>query len=286
MLPQHRGLPTPDPDPGLAALAAGGACVDVTRPHPARVYDSWLGGKTNFEADRQAAQAIAAQLPAVPAAARANRAFLQRAVRFLAQQGVEQFLDVGTGIPTSPNVHEVAQAVNPAVRVVYADNDPIVLAHARALLHGHPAGRTAYLQADLRDPEAILAHPVLAATLDLSRPVGLLLVAVLHFLTDADDPWRVVARLLAALPSGSWLVASHATADGADPRAVAAALAAGARAGYGISLRERAAVARFFDGLVLAEPGLVPVAAWRPDHPVALLRTPEVLAWAGAGRKP
>ena len=260
------------------------AAIDTSVAHPARVYDYWLGGKTNFAPDREAAQVITAQFPTAPATARANRAFMQRAVRFLAEQGVDQFLDLGTGIPTSPNVHEVAQAVNPAVRVVYADNDPIVLAHARALLASHPAGKTAYIHADLRDPEAILAHPELAATLDLSRPVGLLLVAVLHFLPDEADPWGVVARLLAALPSGSYLVASHGTADGTDLSRSAAALAAARRVGYALIPRDRAEVARFFNGLELVEPGVVPVREWRPDGPPS--RAQGVFVWAGVGRKP
>jgi SAM-dependent methyltransferase len=187
---------------------------DPTKPHSARVYDYYLGGKDNFAADRETGHRAMQSWPAVRTAVRENRAFLGRAVRYLAADaGIRQFLDIGTGLPSADNVHEVAQAVAPESCVVYVDNDPIVLAHARALLTSVPEGCTAYIDADLRDPETLLASPEVAETLDLSRPVALMLVAVLHFLVDADDPGRVVATLLDALAPGSYLAASHVTPE-------------------------------------------------------------------------
>jgi SAM-dependent methyltransferase len=187
---------------------------DPTKPHSARVYDYYLGGKDNFAADRETGHRAMQSWPAVRTAVRENRAFLGRAVRYLAADaGIRQFLGIGTGLPSADNVHEVAQAVAPESCVVYVDNNPIVLAHARALLTSVPEGCTAYIDADLRDPETILASPEVAETLDLSRPVALMLVAVLHFLVDADDPGRVVATLLDALAPGSYLAASHVTPE-------------------------------------------------------------------------
>src|SRR6266581_2390692 len=175
-------------------------------PHAARVYDFYLGGKDHFTADRETGQALMRVVPTIRAAARENRAFLGRAVRFLvAEAGIRQFLDIGTGLPSANNVHEVAQGLVPACRVVYVDNDPIVLAHARALLTSSAAGKTAYIHADLREPEKILADPVTTATLDFSQPIALMLVAVLHFVPDEAQPRRIVDTLLDALPSGSYL---------------------------------------------------------------------------------
>jgi hypothetical protein len=188
--------------------------VDVSRPHSARMYDYYLGGKNHFAADRELAEKVLASMPSVRTAARENRAFLGRAVRFLAAEaGIRQFLDIGTGLPTSNNVHEVAQSVEPSARVVYADNDPLVLTHARALLASSPQGRTAYVQADLRDPESILGSPRLRDVLDLSKPVALMLVGVLHFIPDEDRPAEILATLIGALPAGSYLVASHTTTE-------------------------------------------------------------------------
>ncbi|ABW12495.1 protein of unknown function DUF574 [Parafrankia sp. EAN1pec] len=177
------------------------------------MYDYYLGGKDNFPADREAAEQVIGTFPSVRALARQNRSFMTRATRYLAgEMGIRQFLDIGTGIPTSPNLHEVAQSLVPAARVVYADNDPIVLAHARALLASSPQGRTVYLDADLRDPESILDSPQLRETLDLTQPVALSLVAILHFI-KGDEPYAIVRRLLDALPAGSYLVLTHGTAD-------------------------------------------------------------------------
>ncbi|MGH3264356.1 MAG: SAM-dependent methyltransferase, partial [Trebonia sp.] len=183
--------------------------IDISMPHPARMYDYYLGGKDNFAIDRETAEAALKSWPTGPIAARENRGFLARAVRYLAGDvGIRQFLDIGTGLPSASNTHEVAQEVAPDSRVVYADNDPLVLAHARALLTSTPAGRTAYIEADLREPEKILANPAVRETLDFGRPVALMLVAILHFFTDEEDPGGIVTTLLAALPPGSYLVAS------------------------------------------------------------------------------
>jgi len=270
-VPGGPGLPPPEFNTGVA--------------HPARVYDYWLGGKDNYAADRALGDALTAVVPSTPAGARANRAFLGRAVRYLVREaGVRQFLDIGTGIPTAGNVHEVAQSAAPESRVFYVDNDPIVLAHARALMTSHPAGATAFIQADLREPGKILADPALRATLDLGRPVALMLIAILHFLSDADDPRAIVAQLVDALPSGSYLAISHLTGD-FDPEEAADALAAGQGSGVTYAPRSRAEVAAFFAGLDLVDPGVVPLLAWRPDN-----GTPQdplaVRMYAAMGRKP
>lgn len=238
--------------------------INTSVAHSARVYDYWLGGKDNFPADRELAERVIAVLPTITRSARANRAFLVRAVRFLAAEaGIRQFLDIGTGIPTSPNVHEVARGVAPAARVVYVDNDPIVLVHARALLTSHPEGKTDYIDADLRDPDKILEGA--AATLDFGQPVALLLVAILQYVADAEDPWGIVRRLLAPLAPGSYLVLSHPTKD-----IQGEAVAAGAREmnrllATSYTPRTHAEISRFFDGLELLPPGVVQTTAWRPD---------------------
>ncbi|MEU7799897.1 SAM-dependent methyltransferase [Micromonospora arborensis] len=258
--------------PSTSDLSGGRGAdpIDTTTVHPARRYNYWLGGKDNFAVDRESGDQIAAVYPGVRTLARENRAFLGRAVRFLAEEaGVRQFLDIGTGIPSADNTHEVAQSVAADSRVVYVDNDPMVLVHARALLTSDPAGATAYLDADLRDPERILADPQLHATLDLSRPVALVLVAVTHFLTDDDRPHEHVARLLDALPSGSWLALTHFTTDYIPTEIVERMYAefASGRMKQDAVPRDRAEFARFFTGLELAEPGIVPVAEWRPQVP-------------------
>jgi hypothetical protein len=237
--------------------------IDASVAHPARRYDYWLGGKDNFAADRESGDAIAAKFPAIRTAVVENRRFLRRAVSFLTESaGIRQFLDIGTGLPTANNTHEVAQGIAPGSRVVYVDNDPLVLVHARALLESAPEGVTAYVDADLRDPEKILNDPGLLTTLDLTQPVGLMLLAILHFIDEDDDPYAVVRRLVAALPSGSYLVASHATSDYLPPELVAD-ISSG-KHGQG-RLRTEAEFARFFDGLDLVEPGVVPLAEWRAE---------------------
>ncbi|MFI1989743.1 SAM-dependent methyltransferase [Actinoplanes sp. NPDC020271] len=241
-------------------LQARAAAIDPTVPHPARRYDYLLGGKDNFSADRESAHEIEAVMPTVRLAAMENRGFLQRAVRFLALQGIDQFLDVGTGIPTSPNTHEVAQAIRPDARIVYVDNDPIVLSHARALLTSVPEGKTAYIHADLRNPAGILNDPQLRSTLDLSRPVGLLLVAVLHFIREDEDPKGIVAELIDALPPGSWVVVSHSTFDYV-PVEMLPKLEAPNRDGR-FRARSRDELAALLNGLDLVEPGIQSVSQW------------------------
>jgi hypothetical protein len=246
--------------------SSGAARIDMTKPHPARRYDYWLGGKDNFQADRDAAEAIAAVFPHIRTAARENRAFMQRAVSFLAAEaGVRQFLDIGTGLPTANNVHDVAQGIAPESRIVYVDNDPLVLTHARALLTSSPEGATAYIDADARNPEKILLDPAVRDTLDLSQPVALLLVAVLHFIEDGDDPYAIVKRLVGALPAGSYLVLSHATFDPLDPETIAAMNAVNEGIKPRFCPRTLSEVSRFFDGLQLLEPGIVSVSDWRPE---------------------
>jgi hypothetical protein len=217
-------------------------------------------------ADRAAAEEGLRANPNSRIPPRENRAFLRRAVRYLAAEaGIRQFLDIGTGLPTPPNVHEVAQGVIPDARIVYVDNDPIVLTHARALLTSAPAGKTAYIDADLRDPDSILSSDKLRGTLDLSQPVALLLIAIMHFVPDEDGPYEIASRLLDALPSGSYLALSHLTGD-FDPQAWAGVAAVYAKSGVIMKVRSLPEIERFFDGLDLAEPGVVSLPRWRPDH--------------------
>jgi SAM-dependent methyltransferase len=245
--------------------------IDTSVAHPARRYNYWLGGDENFEADRISGDTLAAAFPAIKIAAIENRRFLRRAVTYLVEEaGIRQFLDIGTGIPAADNVHEVAQSIDPKTRVVYADNDPIVLAHARRLLASTPAGgATAYIHADLHEPAAILDNADLRATLDLSRPVALMLIWVLHFFQDADDPYERVATLTDALAPGSHLVISHATADFMTPemRAKIDAAYTGVRSRDPFQFRDRAAFARFFDGMAPIAPGIGPISDWRNDVP-------------------
>jgi hypothetical protein len=261
--------------------------IDVSKPHPARMYDYFLGGKDNFAADRATAAQVLASWGTVRTAVRENRAFLGRAVRYLAgEAGVSQFLDIGTGLPSANNVHEVAQAIKPEARVVYADNDPIVLAHARALLASGPRGITAYLDADIRDPEAILANPVTRVTLDFSTPIALTLVAVLHFLPDEDEPRRIVRTLVDALPSGSYLVASHATAEH-NPEGLSGAGRAYSQGGMRGAIRTSEEFGELaFSGLELVDPGVVLVSEWRPETNAIRPLPSEVNTYGAVARKP
>ncbi|MQY24876.1 SAM-dependent methyltransferase [Nocardia aurantia] len=264
--------------------------VDVSVPHPARVYDYLLGGRDHYPPDRNLGDAIIADVPDVQIAARANRAFLGRAVRCLVGElGITQFLDIGTGIPSAGNTHEVAQALDPAARVVYVDHDPIVMVHARALLKGTPQGRTSFIHADLRDPETILADPCLTANLDLERPVAIMLVAIMMYILDKDGPQAIVARLLDAVPPGSCVVITHLTGD-TNLRGVLRIVELGKRSGVNQCARSRAEFESLFAGTELVAPGIAPVSGWRPD----LAGTTEVdlagaadsaLLWAGVGRK-
>jgi hypothetical protein len=261
--------------------------IDTSRPAPARVYDYLLGGKSHFAADREVADRALASVPAGRTAARENRAFLGRAVRYLAaEQGVRQYLDIGTGLPAAGNVHEAAQRAAPESRVVYVDRDPMVIAHARALLTSSPEGRTGYVRADLRDPEAILGDPVTRETIDFTQPVALILTAVLHHVQDEDGPGKIVAALVDALPPGSFLVASHVT--GEHDRAGWTAVERGYRAaGLPAQLRDSDEFARLaFAGLEMISPGVVLVSEWRPDSGAPRPVPAEVSFYGGAACKP
>ena len=262
----------------------GGAPIELNThlPHPARIYDYLLGGKTNFAADREMAELALSHMPELQVGARANRRFMVRAVRFLAGTGVRQFVDIGAGVPTSPNVHEVAQAVAPDARVVYVDNDPIVLVHGRALLAGPGPGATAVVHADLRDTVALLGHPELTNVIDFDQPVAILLVAVLHLILDADDPGGIVARMMEPAAPGSYLVLSHGARDLNEERG--AALRKAISSHGTLSARRHEEVLRFFDGLDLVEPGLVQLPRWRPDGEVEE-GSDNVALWAGVARK-
>jgi hypothetical protein len=270
---------TDDPDELRAVLAAGAGTVPAENrkadlglrrfnpdvAHPARVYAYWLGSKDTYPADRQAAEEVAARRPQVVASARANRAFGARVTRFLAgQRGVTQFVDIGAGLPAAEATHQVAQDITPAARVVYVDSDALVLTHARALLTSSTEGSCDYVDADLRDPQAILQQA--ARTLDFTRPVAVLLLAVAHFLADADDPAGTVAALTAGLAPGSFIALSHLTADFAPEQVTAGVAAYNARVPAGITARSHAQVSALFDGLALVPPGVVPVTEWRPGH--------------------
>jgi len=255
---------------------------DTSVAHVARVYNYWLGGKDYFAADRAAGEQAIKAFPNIVLSARANRAFLARAVRFLATEaGIRQFLDIGTGIPSANNTHEVAQKVAPDSRIVYVDNDPIVLTHARSLLTGDPVGATDYIDADLREPEQILAGA--AELLDYGRPVAVMLMAILQHLHEEDDPYQVVATLIDAMPPGSYLALSHPAKD-IDADAMAKmAESLNKMMAEKVTFRDRPAVARFFDGLELVEPGMVQASKWRPANEDEAA-SPAAL-WAGVARK-
>jgi trans-aconitate methyltransferase len=260
--------------PGVAAEKASSA----------RVYDYWLGGSHNFQADRDAARAIIALEPNARAIAGANRDFLGRVVRFVCAAGVRQFLDIGSGIPTEGNVHEIAQQAVPAARVVYVDVDPVAVAHSRAILRDNPDADV--VQADVRDPEKILASPRVRRLIDFSQPVGLLLVAVLHFLSDGDNPWQVVGALRDALVPGSYLAVSHAAREGRPAVVAAAREAYNSKVAASVAMRSRSEVRRFFEGFDLLDPGVVFLPEWRPDAPEDVPGDPSKL-WGlvGVGRR-
>lgn len=277
-------------DEEASGQAGQGEGVDLRTevPHSARMYDYYLGGKDNFASDREAAAEMLRAHPDVAESARANRRFLSRAVRYLAEQGVRQFLDIGTGIPTANNTHQVAQSVAPDARVAYVDNDPIVLSHARALLSGTSDGRTGYVNADLRDAEAILDAPEFRDVIEREQPVALLLIAILHFFDDADEPYQIVSRLLDALPSGSYLVISQVTADFLSYD-VQKSRGMEIYQNSGITVRPRTyeEFGRFFEGTELVDPGIVPGPEWRPELPEDCQMTREqALGYAAVGRKP
>ncbi|MFF4248596.1 SAM-dependent methyltransferase [Streptomyces sp. NPDC001822] len=248
-------MPRPDDD-------APAPRIDTSRPHPARMYDWFLGGKDNYPVDEAMGRQMLAVEPGVPVMAKVNRAFMHRATRWLTSQGIRQFLDIGTGIPTEPNLHQVAQQAAPDTRVVYCDNDPIVLAHAEALLKGTPEGAIDYVEADARDVDSILERA--GKTLDFSRPVALSMIALLHFVSDEDGAYELVERLTGVLAPGSHVVISHLTAD-FHPAAAGKVDELYKANTLTLAPRSRDRFARFFDGLDIVEPGIVAAEAWHPE---------------------
>jgi hypothetical protein len=269
------------------ALPAG---VDPAKPTPARMYDYFLGGTNNFEADRQLGDRLRALVPEIGDSAWANRSFHQRAARWIAERGIRQFIDIGAGLPTQGNTHDLVRQVTPGARVVYVDNDPMVLAHGTALL-GEPEN-TKIIMADLRDPEAVLNHPDLRELIDFDEPIGLLMTGVMYFVADASDPWGVVARYLAAIAPGSYLALSHLTADSKPVRAVEESVDVYARGTESINFRSKAEVERFFEGLELVEPyqGAGPVVThvglWGAEDPVLADTDDSRWLYCGVARRP
>jgi len=259
--------------------------IDTSVAHPARMYDYYLGGRDNYEVDRDAAERIISALPSIVDGARANRAFLHRAVHTLVtEHGIRQILDIGTGIPTSPNTHEVAQSVEPTTRVVYVDNDPIVAVHAQARLTS--VGHTAFIPGDVRQLDEILTRVDEDGLIDFSEPVGVLMLALLHFLNDQEDPAAVVGRLRDALPAGSYLVISHGTRDRATMESfepLAELMDVYRHATAALNLRTYQQVLSFFEGFELLDPGLVSVSAWRPAP--GSTEPPWIGIYGGLGRK-
>ena len=259
--------------------------IDTSRPHSARMYDYYLGGKDHFEIDERAGEQVAGVFPAIYVCARENRAFMHRATRVLAREhGIRQWLDIGTGIPTEPNLHQVAQSVVPDARVVYADNDPLVLKYAERLMRSTSEGRTTYIHADFTEPETILNAPELGEALDLTQPVALSLNALLHFIPDAWGPYDIVARLMDALPSGSALAISHCTPD-FDPETWRKLVDIYISSGTQVQVRSKDEFARFFEGFELLEPGVSVGHRWRPEGESDATDA-EVSLWTAVGIKP
>ncbi|GHJ38003.1 SAM-dependent methyltransferase [Streptomyces sp. TS71-3] len=265
--------------------------IDTSRPHSARMYDYYLGGKDNFDVDKEAAEKVVETWPSIITCARENRAFMHRATRTLVDRGIRQWLDIGTGIPTEPNLHQVAQGLAPEARVVYADHDPLVLKYAETLMRSTKEGRTAYIQADFNDPDAILNAPQLEQVLDLSKPVALSLNALLHFVTDAQKPYEIVSHLLEALPAGSALAITHCTPD-FDAEGWEKITQIYYDGGTPFRVRNKAEVTQFFDGLDVLEPGIEVAHRWHPEIEDSAAReegaTPtdaQVSLWAGVGIK-
>jgi S-adenosyl methyltransferase len=267
---------------GTAPAPSDAPAFDTSVAHVARVYNYWLGGKDNFAADRAAAEQAIAAFPDIVHSARANRAFLRRAVTYLARTaGIRQFLDIGTGIPSANNTHEVAQAVSPDCRIVYVDNDPVVLAHARALLTSTPEGTTDYIDADLRDADQILARA--AQTLDFSQPIAIMLMAILQHVSDESDPYGTVGKLVAAVPSGSYLALSHPAKDIHAAEMAEMAKRLNQTMAEKVTFRAQSEVAPFFAELELIEPGMTNVPDWRPES-AEEASSPAAL-WGGVARK-
>jgi hypothetical protein len=267
-----------------ARTTHGQSMIDTTRAHTARIWDYWLGGKNNYPVDRTVGDQIRQLHPDIGDYARADRVFLGRAVRYLAgEAGIRQFLDIGTGLPTADNTHEVAQRVAPESRIVYVDNDPLVLVHARALLTSTPEGVTNYLDADMRDPDAILAQA--AQTLDFSQPIALTMLGVVIFISDDEDPYGIVRRYVDAVPSGSYLVLSHTVTSPTMPDVDAAVAFWNEHGTPKLTQRTPEQLLRFFDGLELLEPGVVSCSRWRPES-TRWGEPAEVAMFGGVGRKP
>ena len=276
---------TEQAQPGSGGAPGRMSRFDTSVPHPARIYDYWLGGKDNFAADREAAEQILAVAPFMRENSRANRLFLATAVHYLVQAGIRQFLDIGTGLPAANNTHQVAQQAAPDARIVYVDNDPVVLSHAQALLTSTPEGRCDYLDADARDPGRILAAA--ARTLDFGQPVAVMMLAILHFIPDDDHPYAIAARLMEAAASGSYLALTHAASDIRSDAIAAAVRGYNATASTQISARSYSEVAGFFDGLELVPPGVVPLGEWTPGTPAAGVSPGTRLpSYAGLAHKP
>jgi hypothetical protein len=270
---------------GNLAGERGLPAFDTHVPNPARIWNYWVGGKDNFAADREAADKVLEAMPAMPLIARLVRRFLIDVVYQLGDgYGIRQFLDIGTGLPTADNTHDVAQRAAPESRIVYVDHDPVVLSHARALLTSSAEGETDYIQADLRDTATIVAEA--GRTLDLEQPVAVLLIAVLHFIPDADDPYGIVKRLMDAVPPGSCLVISHAASDIAAGATAEMARRYNERSPVSITPRSREQVARFFDGLDMMPPGLVPLSHWWGSGQAEAGTASDLAGYCGIGRKP
>ena len=267
------------------AAPNSGLKLDTTVSHSARIWNYWLGGKDNYAVDREAGDKVAAMLPSIVAQARADRAFLGRAIRYLAgEEGIRQFLDIGTGLPTADNTHEVAQRVAPRSRIVYADNDPLVLAHARALLTSIPEGACDYVDGDLREPDEILAQA--AGTLDFTQPVALMLLGVLHHIPDTEQAYSIVGHLVATLAPGSFMAINHSTST-VHGAAMEEAVAHWNRVGKpSMTLRTPQQITRFFDGMDLLPPGVVSCSRWRPDPAPSGEQPDEVDEFCGVARKP
>ncbi|WP_405537558.1 SAM-dependent methyltransferase [Streptomyces sp. NBC_00075] len=272
---QHRRIEVTDS--GISADA-----IDTSKPHSARMYDYYLGGKDNYPVDWEAAEKVKSHFPAIEEGARVNRDFMHRASRLLAERGIHQFLDIGTGIPTEPNLHQVVQAIAPSTRVVYADNDPIVLRHAEALLHSTPEGRTAYIHADVKEPGRILTAA--KEILDFEQPIALSLVALLHFVTDEDDPYRIVGELLKPLAPGSYLALSHTTGD-FDPETWERVVEVYRKGGTPAQVRSRSEFARFFEGLELVDPGIELATLWHPGPGEQHSEGEQIPLYVGVARK-
>jgi hypothetical protein len=272
------GTAVPDEEPRTSQF-------DTSVAHPARIWDYWLGGKDHYAADRAAGDHVLQVAPVVRDVARADRAFLASVVRHLVTDlGIRQFLDIGTGLPAADNTHEVAQQAAPESRVVYVDNDPVVLAHARALLTSVPEGATAYIDADARDAGKIITQA--AETLDFTRPVAVMLLGVLLFIPDADNPWAVTAELMDAVPPGSYLAVSHGASDIHAGDVAAAGSRYNEHSAVAMQLRTRAEFTRFFQGLELASPGVVPINYWHPGPPPGIYKEEALPAYAALGCKP